>query len=410
MSFALAIRIFFFVLLVLSAVVGRRVIRWVQAFGKDDASRRRLKWISIGTWVFLNLATIYFVVMGLRTRGSIQQTWHMIFLYPWFAWLVTSVALAAILTAKGIIALPYRIAQWWKRKQTGEQTADGDRREFLAKAATALPAAMLLTSGYGIVRAQSDFDWFEPELKLKDWPKELEGLRIMQISDPHVGNFMPGEKFAGLIEQINQRPCDMLVLTGDIINNNMAWMPECMEAMHKLKLPRYGAYVCIGNHDYFAGGPEEILQGMRDLGMTVVRDDHVVVPIGNSKINVAGIDYPMWSGGHGLRGTRLEPRVDTALAGRDPEAPTIMLAHHPHAFDRAAEHGVQLTLAGHTHGGQFAFSYPGGKTVSLGDLMFRYVAGEYQKNGSYLYVNRGIGNWFPMRLGAPPEVTRITVG
>ena len=84
--------------------------------------------------------------------------------------------------------------------------------------------------------------------------------------------------------------------------------------------------------------------------------------------------------------------------------------HAPHAFDRAAELGVALTLSGHTHGGQIAFTPPGGRTVSLGDLMFKYVAGPYEKNGSKLYVNRGLGNWFPMRLGAPPEVTLITVG
>jgi hypothetical protein len=200
-----------------------------------------------------------------------------------------------------------------------------------------------------------------------------------------------------------------MMITGDIINNNMAWFPECLEAMATLKQPRYGAYVCIGNHDYYAGDPDGILDGMRRLGMTVVRDDHVVVPIGNSRINIAGIDYPAW-GGPTDSGHKLPGLVDVALSQVERDAPVILLAHHPHAFDRAAESGVALTLSGHTHGGQFAFTPPGGRTISLGDLMFKYVAGPYEKNGSQLYVNRGLGNWFPMRLGAPPEVTLITVG
>jgi predicted MPP superfamily phosphohydrolase len=403
------IRIFFVALILLSVIAGRIAVRWVSAYGKTELKKKRLKWIGWSIWACLNLPTLYFIAMGLGTRGAMASPWQLFFLYPYFAWMVTSLALNIVLAAKTLVSAPYTITRWWKNKYRQPKAINTDRRDFLAKAATAIPAAMLLTSGYGIVRAQRDFDWFTPELKLKDWPRELEGFRIMQISDLHVGNFMPGTKLAEYVEQINRQPCDMLMITGDIINNNMAWFPDCMEGLSKLKLPKYGAYVCIGNHDYYSGGPEEVLDGMRRLGMTVVRDNNVLVPVGNSRITVAGIDYPMRNQ-RNRAGRRLGPHVDLALQGRDPDAPVILLAHHPHAFDHAAEQGVQLTVAGHTHGGQFAFTPPGGETVSLGDLMFKYVAGPYEKNGSHLYVNRGIGNWFPMRLGAPPEVTLITVG
>lgn len=401
------IRIFFFTFCVLSVIAGRHAVRWLSAFGSDEQSKKRLKFIGWSVWVVLNLPTLFFLVMGLGTRGAIHQTWHLWFLYPFFAWMITSVFMVVILAVKTLITAPFVIARWW-RARSGQHTSDGNRREFLAKAATALPASLLLTTGYGILRAQNDFDWFEPHLKLRDWPPELSGLRIMQISDLHVGNFMPGDKLGEYVEAINAKSCDLMVITGDIINNNMAWFPECMDALTKLRLPKHGAYVCIGNHDYYAGDPEAVLDGMRRLGMTVVRDEHVVVPIGNSRINMAGIDYPVW-GGHQNAGGRLPSHVDVAMAKAHREYATILLAHHPHAFDRAAELGVQLTLSGHTHGGQFAFTPPGGRTVSLGDLMFKYVAGPYEQNGSHLYVNRGIGNWFPMRLGAPPEVTLVTV-
>jgi uncharacterized protein len=408
MSFGLIIRLIFLVFLALSVIAGRHSVRWLAALGTTDTARRRLKRIGWALWILFNLPYAYFLTMGLGTHGSTHQAWHLWFLYPYFAWMVTSLFLTAILLVKSLVTAPYHIVRWWQRR-SGKHQADLARREFLAGAATALPATLLLTSGYGILRAQSDFDWFEPALKLRDWPAELEGLRILQISDLHVGNFLPGDKLAEHIEVINRKPCDIMVITGDIINNNMAWFPECMEALAKLKQPRYGAYVCIGNHDYYAGDPDGVLDGMRRLGMIVLRGEHVEVPIGNSRLTVAGIDYPVW-GRHGQEGGQLPSLVDTALVGARPENPTILLAHHPHAFDRAAERGVQLTLSGHTHGGQFAFTPPGGRTVSLGDLMFKYVAGPYEKNGSLLYVNRGLGNWFPMRLGAPPEVTLLTVG
>lgn len=408
MSFGLILRSFFLAFSVLSVIAGRYTVRWLAAFASNPGARSRLKWVGWTVWALLNLPALFFIMMGLGTRGAIHHTWHLWFLYPYFAWTVTSLFLVVLLVAQSIVTAPIRLVRWWNARSRGHRL-DGDRREFLAKAATALPASLLLTSGYGILGAQSDFEWFEPQLKLRDWPNELAGLRIMQISDLHVGNFLPGDKLREHVEAINRKPCDLMMVTGDIINNNMAWLPECMEALGKLKQPRFGTFVCIGNHDYYAGDPEAILDGMRRLGMTVVRDDHVEVPVGNSRINVAGIDYPVW-GGHQTTGSRLPSHVDVALAGAKRDYPTILLAHHPHAFDRAAESGVQLTLSGHTHGGQFAFTPPGSRTISLGDLMFKYVAGAYEQGGSQLYVNRGIGNWFPMRLGAPPEVTLITVG
>ena len=409
MSFQIFVRVFFVALLILGFIAGRRIIVWAQAFARNPRNRRRIRIAGWIAWIYVNLPTIYFILLGTRAEGRSHQEWQFLFLYPFFAWLTTSLALSVVLAAKTIVALPFTIARWWKQRRQGRPEVNFERRDFLARSATVIPAALLVTSGYGIVRAQSEFDWFTPELKLVDWPKELEGLRIMQISDIHVGHFMPGEKLKRFIADINQRPCDMMVITGDIVDHNMAWFPECMDAMRTLKLPKYGAYVCVGNHDYYSGGAEEILQGMQDLGMTVVRSSHVQVPIGNSKVTVAGIDYPVWAS-HGASGRNFDSMVDAALAGRDPDAPVILLAHHPHAFDRAALKGVPLTLSGHTHGGQFAVTYVEGKTISLGDLMFKYVAGTYRKGDQVLYVNRGIGNWFPMRLGAPPEVTLLTVG
>lgn len=408
MTFATVIRIIFALMLVISALVGRRVVNWAAAFGRTPVERRRLK---VGVWallLFLNIPVFYFLLIGIRARGGHpDQSWYLFFLYPYFAWQMAAIVMAVILAVKAIVGLPYRVWSWFKRAKSDTSGVSQSRRDFLAKTATALPAGLLLTTGYGIVNAQTDFEWFEHDVKLRDWPRELQGLRILQVSDTHVGSFMSGEKLSEYVEAINQKKFDMLMITGDIIDHNITWLPDCFEALSKFRIPEHGAYVCIGNHDYYSGGAPELMSGIHDMGMRVVLDNHVTVPVRGKMVNIAGLDYPR--GGMHFEGSdRFVNHVKRALAGKDPDAPTILLSHHPHAFDPAADAGVQLTLAGHTHGGQFAFNYPGGR-ISVGDLMFKYVAGLYTKDGAHVYVNRGIGNWFPMRLGAPPEVTILNL-
>lgn len=407
MSFGLAIRLIFVCLLLLTIVVGRRVVLWSAEFGKTPTSRRYIRWAVAALIFLLNLPVFYFIARAIRVRGGLSHEWQLYFLYPYFAWQITALTMAVVLSARAVLTIPVRISRWWKARHGRPYRVDESRRHFLGKTATALPAAIFLASGYGIYRAQTDFDWFEHELKLRDWPRELSGLRIMQISDIHVGSFMGGEKLKRYIADINTKEADLLMITGDIIDHNVAFLPECIEALATLKIPRHGAYVCIGNHDYYSGGADEIFEGVEKLGMVTLRDSSVSVPVRDTRLTVAGIDYP-WRAGPALRGDQFTKHVEKAVALREPLSPTIMLAHHPHAFDEAARLGVPLTLAGHTHGGQFALNYPGGN-ISLGDLMFKYVAGLYTKGDSHLYVNRGIGNWFPVRLGAPPEVTILTL-
>jgi predicted MPP superfamily phosphohydrolase len=407
MSFGIVLRVIFVCLLLLSVVVGRRIVQWSAEFGKTPTSRRNIRLAVVVLLFLLNLPVFYFLAYGIRVRGGLSHQWQLYFLYPYFAWQITALTMAVVLSLKTIVTIPMRVSRWWKARHGRPYRVDESRRQFLGKTATALPAALFLTSGYGIYRAQTDFDWFEHELKISHWPRELSGLRVMQISDMHVGSFMSGEKLKRYIADINKKPADLLMLTGDIIDHNIAFLPECMEALATLKIPRYGAYVCIGNHDYYSGGADEIFRGVEKLGMITLKDASVSVPVRDARLTIAGIDYP-WREGPALRGDQFTKHVEKALALREPLTPTIMLAHHPHAFDEAARHDVSLTLAGHTHGGQFAFHYPGGM-ISLGDLMFRYVAGLYAKGDSHLYVNRGLGNWFPVRLGAPPEVTILTL-
>lgn len=407
MSFQIFLRVFLFVMLVVGVIAGRAVVAWAVHFARTPENRRRLRIGLIAALVIVNLPGIHMIAFGIRPGGGITPLWKIIMFYPYLAWQVSAVVLTAFLTVKMVISLPYLIHRYIKTKREGAPEVDHDRRAFLAQVATVIPASLLLTTGYGIYTAQSSFQWQAPEFKLKDWPPALAGLRVLQISDLHVGTFLNGKDLTARIHDINRRDCDIMVITGDIIDHNMAYFPECMEAMSKLKLPAYGAFVCIGNHDYYSGGAEEILQGMQRLGMTVVRDSHVTVSVRGTPLTIAGIDYPMRRGIN-VSEDWFQIHVDAALAHRPEGVPVILLAHHPHAFDQAAARGVPLTLAGHTHGGQFAFSYPGGR-VSLGNLMFKYVAGPYSKGESYLYVNRGLGNWFPMRVGVPPEVSLITL-
>jgi len=407
MSFAIAIRLIFTCLLILSAVVGRRIVQWSAEFGRTPASRRHIRLAMAVLLLLLNLPVFYFIVRGIRVRGGLSHEWQLYFLYPYFAWQITAITMAVVLSVKAVLAIPLRVARWWAGRHGRPHRMDESRRQFLGKTATALPAALFLTSGYGIYRAQTDFEWFEHELKLSDWPRQLFGLRIKQISDMHVGSFMSGEKLKRYIADINKKPADLVMITGDIIDHNVAFLPECMEALATLKIPRYGAYVCIGNHDYYSGGADQFFAGCEKLGMVTLKDSSVSVPVRDSRLTIAGIDYP-WREGPALRGDQFTRHVEQALALREPLAPTIMLAHHPHAFDEAAKHGVPLTLSGHTHGGQVSLEFISPQ-IAPSRLVTSYVSGHFEKSGGQLYVNRGLGNWFPVRLGAPPEVTILTL-
>jgi predicted MPP superfamily phosphohydrolase len=234
------------------------------------------------------------------------------------------------------------------------------------------------------------------EIALARWPHALDGFRIVQISDIHIGPLL-GRGFAErLTARVNALAPDLVAVTGDLVDGSVEALRDEVEPFAALAA-EHGVYFVTGNHDVYSGG-EPWVERVRELGLRVLRNERVTIG-GAGGFDLAGVDDHR---GDWVRGSTED--LDAALAGRDPSCPLILLAHDPGTFRRAAKLGVDLQLSGHTHGGQiWPFNY-------LVRLAVPYVAGLHRVGKSQLYVSRGSGFWGPpMRLLAPAEITEIVL-
>jgi hypothetical protein len=236
------------------------------------------------------------------------------------------------------------------------------------------------------------------ELRLARWPRALDGFRIVQISDLHVGPIL-GRRFAcELVERVNALAPDLVAVTGDLVDGDVRRLHGEVAPFRGLRA-RHGVWFVTGNHDHYSGA-DAWVRRVSELGMRPLRNARVEIRQDGAAFDLAGVDDAHGALVSGRGGEDLE----RALEGRDPARPLVLLAHDPTTFRRAARSGVDLQLSGHTHGGQI---WPFGYLVraALG-----FVAGLYERNGSRLYVSRGTGFWGPpLRLMAPAEITEIAL-
>ncbi len=273
---------------------------------------------------------------------------------------------------------------------------DPSRRIFISRALAG--AVALTTTGlaaWGFREALGAVRVVELEVKLKNLPPELAGFRLAQISDVHIGPLLHKGWLTGIVDQVKSLKPDLVAITGDLVDGSVEELGEHVAPLARLSqdgaAPR-GVWFVTGNHEYYSGADEWIAQ-LKTLEVTTLRNERRQIAPG---LWLAGID-DLSAHGNGHR-----PDLPRALQGRDPSQPVVLLAHQPKQFDEAAAQGVDLTLSGHTHGGQI---WP---FVWLVSLAQPYVAGLHEKNGSQLYVSRGTGFWGPpLRIGAPPEITLL---
>jgi hypothetical protein len=234
------------------------------------------------------------------------------------------------------------------------------------------------------------------EIALARWPRALDGFRIVQISDIHIGPVL-GRGFAtALTERVNALAPDLVAVTGDLVDGPVEKLRDDVAPFAELR-GRHGVFFVTGNHDVYSGG-EPWVARVRELGMRVLRNERVAIG-GAAGFDLAGVDDHR---GDWVRGSSED--LDAALAGRDVSRAVVLLAHDPGSFRRAAAGGVDLQLSGHTHGGQiWPFNF-------LVRIAVPWVAGLHRLGASQLYVSRGSGFWGPpMRLFAPAEITEIVL-
>ncbi|MBL9023919.1 MAG: metallophosphoesterase [Myxococcales bacterium] len=275
---------------------------------------------------------------------------------------------------------------------------DPERRAFMARAMSgAIGVAAVGLGGYGAARARSPIVK-ELSVSLSRFPSALDGLKIVQLTDVHIGPLIDGAWLRDVVARVNELSPDVIAITGDLVDGSVAELRDHVAPLADLKA-KHGVYFVTGNHEYYSGVDEWIAELTR-LGIRVLRNERVSIGDGDASFDLAGIDDYRAKGFGGDHG----PDLVRALAGRDADREIVLLAHQPkHAFE-AAEHGVGLQLSGHTHGGQI---WPWGYMVRLDQT---FVAGLDRLKDTQIYTSCGTGYWGPpMRVGAPPEITLLTL-
>jgi uncharacterized protein len=283
-----------------------------------------------------------------------------------------------------------RLVVWAARKlSTPARPVDPERRLFLARAfAVGIGSLAAGLSVVGVRSALAGLRIKDVPVRIPGLPGALAGLRIVQITDLHIGPLLRKEWVEGVVERVRSLEPDLVAITGDLVDGTVDELREHVAPLARLTEAPRGVYFTTGNHEYYSG-VDEWLRYLPSLGIRPLSNERVQVAPG---LDVAGIHDPTGRG-------RLGPDLARALEGRDERTPVVLLAHQPRQFAEAAKRGVALTLSGHTHGGQI---WPFSWFVAL---VQPYVAGLHRRGDAQLYVSRGTGFWGPpMRVFAPAEI------
>ncbi len=248
----------------------------------------------------------------------------------------------------------------------------------------------------------------EIEARIESLPEGLDGLRIVQVSDLHVGPQTPRGFLARVKRAVESLHPELIAATGDLIDDRHEDVALYAAAFATLSAP-LGVFAIAGNHDVYAGWEDVERELRARTTMTVLVNESRVVERNGARLTVAGVGDPAGRGrrpgGGGM--TRVAPDVTRALADAPPNVPVLALAHNPALWPELATRGVMLTLSGHTHWGQFAFP---GFGWSLVTPFLEHAMGAYKEGSSLLYVHPGTGYWgIPFRIGARPAVTAIVL-
>jgi hypothetical protein len=314
---------------------------------------------------------------------------------------------------------------------------DPGRRYFFRAATAAAGAAPFITAMYGYAAERLNYQVRRIEIPIPNLPSPLDGMQIVQISDIHLTGYgyMSRTDVRRAVDMANDLGADLAVVTGDLITGMGDPIADCVDEVRHLRAP-LGVWGCNGNHEIYARAEDEAGYLFAQAGMKMLRYENAQITFKGARFNLIGVDYQRERTSKGQRQPTLanvEP-----LVRRD--MPNILLSHNPNSFNRAAELGIELSLAGHTHGGQIQVEILDHR-LSPARFITDYIAGLYQRplfapapneratSGSstsrtftasllsqpsapmaHIYVNRGLGTvGAPVRLGVPPEISLIVL-
>jgi predicted MPP superfamily phosphohydrolase len=376
--------------------------------------RNKRTWRAVFSYaLFLNLSYL-FIFNRYPLSPWLKTLIDYLLIYPYFIYMLLCLVLFPCFIVSGAFMLGKKL--FMKMRQhispkcteeelPREQSPDG-RRKFLKL----MTSSLLLPAGgcslYGTYVGKNRLQVEEQKLFFPGLPVALDGLSIAQISDIHAGVFMEEWELQPYIDRVNELQPDIIVVTGDIISWGTNYIRPVVKALGRLRAKR-AVYAVMGNHDFY-GNLDELCSLLEETGVQALRNRWVTIGAGDraTAAYLAGID-DIWA-------TKYFKKKSISLSGVLTGIPQdgfkILLCHNPLIFDNAVQHGIHLTLSGHTHGGQMVLPFPGGHGFSPARLIYPRDYGLYQSADSYLYINRGLGVIGPpMRINCPREITRIVL-
>ncbi|MEU3014610.1 metallophosphoesterase [Nocardia asteroides] len=365
-------------MLVVGAVLGLVHVllyrRFVVATGLGTVARRAAGIVLVLLWIPA------FVAVGAGSVYSPQSIRPIV----WFGevWLAVLFYLGIGLVGAGLVLLVARLAKY------------RDRRRLVRVLSVVVLLGSLGTVAYGVTEAER-LRVVEAELAFAQLPREFDGLRVAVVADIHVGAARGAGFTQRVVDLVNTQRPDVIVLPGDLLDGAVRHVSGDIDPLAGLR-SEYGKFVVAGNHEGYVNRPDSWLDYYDELGLTSLRNSRAPLTVGGATIDIAGV--------YDFDATDPAPDVAAALAGQEPGRFTVLLAHQPLQGTAASEHGVDLQLSGHTHGGQmWPLMYP---VRWINDTVW----GHSRIGDMQMYTTRGIGAWGPpVRVGAPPDITVVTL-
>lgn len=372
------------------------------------------KWLR-GLWLLPSLLAylnFYWVLFTSdRSDGQTKQ-------FQWAVGFLLVVLLPKILLV--LVLLGEDIVRWVRKGISAVASSPtrelGGRRKFISQLALGIAAIPLASILYGIFKGKYNFKVLTYELSFPDLPEAFDGMTITQITDIHSGSFDNKEKIEYAVDLINEQASDMILFTGDIVNNFAREMDPWIDSFKRLNAPM-GKYSILGNHDYGDYADWESkeakkanFQAVKDvhpkIGFELLCNEHRFIEKDGQRLALVGVEN--WGKGFNQAGD-----LEKATVGVDREDFKILMSHDPSHWEykvKKNDFNYQLTLSGHTHGLQFGIEIPGLIRWSPSQYVYKQWAGLYEEYGRYINVNRGFGyHAFPGRVGIWPEITVITL-
>jgi hypothetical protein len=284
---------------------------------------------------------------------------------------------------------------------------DTSKRDFVANSARLLAGSSLGALAYGAYYENKSAEISKLVLSYRGLHPDLFGFRLVQITDIHSGPLISFETIAEVVSRANALKPDLILLTGDYVNHNPAYIQGCLELLDDLKAPA-GVFGVYGNHDYYTG-IDAVREGFSKTRISMLSDGRLAAEGLGGLLNIIGVDDPVSGWATDAQFENLGKISELVV----PDQFNLLLSHRPGIFRVCDDLNVQLTLAGHTHGGQIIVPGVGERGFSLAGLFVTYTHGLYESEKDRevrMYVSKGIGTIVaPIRLFCKPEIVEVTL-